>query len=127
MGSILYYGRDVYPTILKALWTIADKQSYLNEATPNVTKQLLGYCATRPDEKIRYHASDMIFQLHSDTSYLNYHKSRITAGVYFFLGSMPQLFIPILLNGKVHFLCTIIKHAAASAAEAELGTMFINS
>jgi hypothetical protein len=47
-------------------------------------------------------------------------------GGYFFLGSLPQDGDPIRLNGSIQITCTILKLVAASAAEAELGVLFLN-
>ena len=45
----------------------------------------------------------------------------------FFLGSIPQDGQPIKLNGAIHVTCTILKLVASSAAEAELGALFLNA
>ena len=42
------------------------------------------------------------------------------------MGWMPVANEPIKLNGAVHTLCKILKFIAASAAEAELGALFMN-
>eukprot|EP00957_Ditylum_brightwellii_P161549 12300145-Ditylum_brightwellii.AAC.1 len=34
---------------------------------------------------------------------------------------------PIFLNGAIHTISTILKHIAASAAEAKLGSLFLNA
>lgn len=83
--------------------------------------------ATHPDEKIFYHASDMVLNVHSDASYLTAPKARSRAGGHFFLGSLPRNGCPIKLNGAILTLCTILKCVAASAAEAELGALFLNA
>ncbi len=43
------------------------------------------------------------------------------------LGSIPQDGDPLKLNGANHIMCTILKLVAASAAEAELGALFLNA
>ncbi len=80
-----------------------------------------------PDAIIRYHASDMILNVHSDALYLSAPKARSHAGGYSFLGSIPQDGDPIKLNGAIHITCTILKLVAASAAEAKLGALFLNA
>jgi hypothetical protein len=80
-----------------------------------------------PDAIIQYRASDMILKVHSDASYLSAPKARSQAGGYFFLGSLPYNGDPIRLNGAIHITCTILKLVAASAAEAELGALFLNA
>jgi hypothetical protein len=49
------------------------------------------------------------------------------AGGYFFLESISHDGDPIKLNGAIHITCTILKLVAASAAEAELGALFLNA
>jgi hypothetical protein len=70
IGSILYYARTVNLTVLMALSTIASKQSKGTEHTMTKTKQLLDYLATHPNAMVRFHASDMILNIHLDASYL---------------------------------------------------------
>jgi hypothetical protein len=67
-GSILYYARAVDPTVLMPLNDIATEQTKATEKTQAATNQLLDYLATHPDSTIRYHTSDMILHIHSDTS-----------------------------------------------------------
>ena len=71
VGSILYYARAVDLTVLMALSTIASDQSKATEKTEQTVEQLLDYCATHPDATIRYRASNMILNIHSDASYLS--------------------------------------------------------
>jgi hypothetical protein len=77
--------------------------------------------------QIRYRASNMILNVHSDASYRSAPKARSCAGGYFFLGSIPQDSEPIIINGAIHITCTILKIVAASAAEAKLGALFLNA
>ncbi len=69
----------------------------------------------------------MILNVHSNASYLSAPKARSRAGGDFFLGSIPQDNKPIIINGAIHITCTILKLVAASAAEAELGALFLNA
>jgi hypothetical protein len=126
VGSFLYYGRAVDITILKALNSLARQQSKPTEATAKCTDHLLDYLATHPRAVIRYFPSDMILQVHSDASYFNEPDGRSTAGGHYFLGKIPRDNQPIILNGAIYTLCTVLKHIAASAAEAELGALFLN-
>jgi hypothetical protein len=70
-GSVLYYARDVDPAVLMPLNAIATEQTKAMEKTQAATNQMLDYLATHPDATIRYHASDMILHIHSDSSYLS--------------------------------------------------------
>ena len=68
----------------------------------------------------------MILNIHSDASYLSESRARSRAAGHYFLGSIPDKNKPIQLNGAVHSLCQILKFVAASAAEAELGALYLN-
>ena len=69
----------------------------------------------------------MILNVHSDASYLKASRSRSRAGGYFYLGSLPKNGKPIKLNGNMTITSAILKLVAASAAEAELGALFLNA
>ncbi len=70
VGSILYYARAVDITVLMALISIASKQTRGTINMMAKAKQLLDYLATHPDVTIWFQASDMILNIHSDTSLL---------------------------------------------------------
>jgi hypothetical protein len=110
-----------------ALSEISSQQSALTENTMKRINQFLDYMWTHPDAIIWYRASDMILNVHSDVSYLSAPKARSRVGGYFFLGSLLHDGDPIKLNGAIHVTCTILKLVAASAAEAELGALFLNA
>ena len=110
-----------------ALSAIAAQQSAPTEETLARVNQFLDYMWTHPDAKIRNRASNMILSVHSDASYLSAPKARSCTGGYFFLGSIPRDAKPIIINGAIHITCTILKLVAASAAEAELGALFLNA
>ena len=74
--------------------------------------------ATHPHSVIQLYASDMILNVHSDASYLTAPKARSRASGNFFLGSIPENNKPITLNGPIHYLCSVLKFVASSAAEA---------
>jgi hypothetical protein len=126
VGSILFYARAVDMTFLVGLNTIATEQAAATGKTVQNAKDLLDYAATNPNAKIRYWASDMILQIHSDASYLSEPKAKSRASGHYFLGWLPVDGQPIKLNGAIFTLCTILKFVAASAAESELGALFLN-
>jgi hypothetical protein len=78
------------------------------------------------DAKIRFYASDMIMNIHSDMSYLSESKARSRACGHFFIGWAPVDGQPIKLNGEFYTNSVISKFVVASAAEAELGALFYN-
>jgi len=127
VGSILYYARAVDMTVLMALSSIAVEQTKATEKTLGRCLQQLDYLASNLEAKVRYHASDMIMNIHSDTSYLSETNARSRACGHFFMGWMPKNGEPIKLNGAFYVNTTILRFLVASAAEAELGALFHNS
>jgi hypothetical protein len=79
-GTLLYYARAVDPTLIIPINILASEQSNATEVTADKVIKLLNYCNTHPETKIRYHASDMILQNHSDASYLSENESKSRAG-----------------------------------------------
>ena len=58
-------------TVIPALSSIASEQASATENTEKKCTQLLDYLATHDKDRIRYHASDMVLNIHYDTSYLS--------------------------------------------------------
>jgi hypothetical protein len=113
-------------TLLMALSTIAKSQAKPTENTMARCIQLLDYLVTHADTKIRFYASDMIMNIHSDASYLSGSKARSRACSHFFMGWKPVDGKPIKLNAVFYTNSIILKFVVASAAEAKLGALFHN-
>lgn len=126
VGSLLFYARAVDNTILVGLSAIASEQTNATQLTKKRCDQLLDYCATHPNAVVRYRASSMVLNIHSDASYLSETKARSRIAGHFFLGDVPTNNKPIKLNGAIYVFCGILKFVVASAAEAELGGLFLN-
>jgi len=134
IGTMLYYGRAVDPTVLAAIGTIGAEQSQATASTAKDVVKLLNYLATHPDATIRCHASGMVLHVHSDASYLSASKARSVAGGHFFLSNMPAdpnrtpqpTDIQPPNNGAILTVSTIMKPVLSSAAEAEFGALFFN-
>ena len=109
-----------------ALSSIAIEQSKGTTNTMEKEKQLLDYLDTYPDATIRFRASDMIMNVHSDASYLSESDTRSRACSHFFIGWSPKDGDPIKLNGAFFTLCAILWFVIRLAAEAELGALFLN-
>jgi hypothetical protein len=124
-GSVLYYAREVDPTVLMPLNDISTEQTKATEKTQSTTNQMLVYLATHPDATIRYHASDMILHIHSDASYLSVSNARSCLGGLFFLGNKPPE--QETLNGSILNVAAVIKNVVAPAAESEVGPCFHNA
>ena len=125
IGTFLYYGRAVDGTMLTALSTIASAQANPTMDTMTKTKAFLDYAATNPDAILTYRASDMVLGIHSDASYLSEPGARSRAGGHFFMSNNEE--VPSSSNGAVLNVAKIIKAVMSSAAEAELGALYINA
>jgi hypothetical protein len=66
----------------------------------------------------------MVLVIHSDTSYMSKPKTRSQAGGHMFMAGKEE--IPTN-NGAVLNILQIIRALMSSAAEAKLGTLFINA
>jgi hypothetical protein len=101
--------------------TIATTARTLEQCT-----QMLDYLAHNADAKVRFHASDMIMNIHLDASYLSKAKARSQTCGHFFMGWMPKNSNPIKINGAIHVSANILRFMVASTAEAELGDLYHN-
>ena len=124
IGTFLFYGRAVDPTLLTALSELSSAQATATDATERACQQFLDYCASHPDGAICYQASDMILKLHSDSSYLNAVGTRSRQGGHLYLGNKSE---PDILNGADLNLAAIMKMVLSSAAEAKFGALFHNT
>jgi hypothetical protein len=123
-GKFLYVGRAVYSTLLTPLSSIASQQAAPTEQTEKKAKQMLDYIASQDEPILTYNASDMVLAVHSDAGYLNEPNARSRAGGHFFLSNNDP-FPPN--NGAILNIAQIIKSVMSSAAEAELGALYINA
>jgi hypothetical protein len=86
--------------------------------------QFLDYATTQDNAILTYKASNMILAIHSNASYLSEPKARSQAGGHMFMAGDNEILIN---NGAVLNISQIIKSVMSSAAEAELGALFINA
>jgi hypothetical protein len=123
--ALLYYARAVDSTLIMPINVLASEQSNATEITADKVIQLINYCNTHPETKIRYHASDMILQIHSDASYLSENEAKSRVGGFFYMGNTNKN-DKKLTNGEILIVGKVFKHVMSSAAEAEIGAVFIN-
>eukprot|EP00804_Cyclotella_cryptica_P010234 CCRYP_016712-RA/>CCRYP_016712-RA protein AED:0.36 eAED:0.34 QI:0/0/0/1/1/1/2/0/386 len=124
IGVFLYYARAVDCTMLTALSSLATQQANPTQTTLHRIHHFLDYAMTHQNAVVTYRASNMILAAHSDASYLSETKARSRAGGHFFLtenDAVPRN------NGAILTLAQIIKSVMSSAAEAELGALYINA
>ena len=122
-GKFLFYARAIDNTMLHALNDITTATVNGTEATLAATKYFLNYAACNPNAKILYRASGMVLQSHSDAAYLVAPQSRSRMGGFHFLGSHDRT----EFNGPILVLAKIIRNVMSSAAEAEIGALYMNA
>ena len=124
VGAPHYYARAVDNKILTALNAIAARQVNATETTEQTVNHLLDYCSSYPNDGITYHASKMILCAHSDAGSSNETNGRSRAGAHIFLfdnSSRPPW------NGPILSIAQILKFVLSSAAEAELGALYVTA
>jgi hypothetical protein len=125
-GTLLYYARAVDPTLIMPINVLASEQTKATSDKADKVIKLLNYCTTHPATKIRYHASDMILNIHSDASYLSEREAKSRAEGFFYMGSSADT-ANRLTKWAILIISTVLKHVMSSAAEAEIGAVFINA
>eukprot|EP00957_Ditylum_brightwellii_P161547 12299974-Ditylum_brightwellii.AAC.1 len=96
--------------MLASINSIAAQQAAPTKQTAAAIVKLLNYAATHPNAVVRYHASGMVLQIHSDASYMSEPKARSHAGGHFFMSeevnnpaTAQEDEVPT--NGLVHAIC----------------------
>jgi hypothetical protein len=110
--------------LLVALNAIGMQQSAATQQTQQAIDQLLDYVATYPNDGIIYRSSEMVLAAHLDAGFNNESKGRSRAGAHIFLSEdepEPKW------NGPILTIAQIIKFVMSSAAEAELGALYITA
>ncbi len=98
------------------------QQANPTQNTKKIVHQILNYATTHPDAIITYQASDMVLAGHSNASYLLETNACSRAGEHFFMSNDNA--IPSI-NGAILAILQIIKAVMSSAAEAEIGALYI--
>ena len=107
--------------------TLGSKQAKATAYTLKSTEKLLDYLAIHQNATLGYYTSAMVSNIHSDESYASERGANSRAVGHYFLGWLPRNNAPIRLNRAIYTLCNIMKFVASSAAEAELGALFMNA
>ena len=90
--------------------------------TEEAQQFFLNYCATNPDASIVYYASDMIIRGDTDAAYLVASKVRSRNAAYIFMNNKDR--DNQIINGPIMVIARILKMVVASAAEAEVVSLF---
>ena len=108
--------------MLTTLSAIASEQASPTENAIKKARKFMDYAATHPGAILTYRNSDMLLAVHSDTFYLSKPKDCSHAGGHFFFA----IDAPILANnGAALNTANLIKTVMSSAAEAEMGAIFL--
>ena len=107
-----------------ALNDLAAAQSTAKQSTKDALTQLLDYLSTHSNTKIRNYESPMMFQIHSDKSYILALKWRDRSAAFFFLSNNPAQSDQAKLNGAIRVLDKIIKRVVGSVSESEIASAF---
>jgi hypothetical protein len=121
IGTLLYYGCTVNPTLLTALSSIAERQANGTTAFAKSCQQLLDYVGTHLNASICYKACDMILAVHTNASYLSEQEGKSRASAHFYLTNNGN---EEFNNGAILTLSSIIKHIMSSSSKVELATLF---
>jgi hypothetical protein len=70
-----------------------------------------------PEATLHYHASTMILNIHSDTSYLSKREAKSWEGGLLYMGSNTDK-TNKLTNGEILIISAVLKHVISLAAEA---------
>ena len=87
-------------------------------------KKFLDFMATQEEAILTYHSSKMVLAIHSDLLYFSEPKARSRARGHMFMAGNEE--IPFN-NGAILNISQKIRAVMSSAAEAELGALFINA
>ena len=99
VGKFLYYGRAVDPQMLQTLSVLALKQVGGAQTTVAAMTHFLNFCATYPNARLRYTASEMVLRVESDASYLTEPGAHSRGGGHHYLGNHADS--PAFFNGAI--------------------------
>jgi len=123
-GKFNWYARGVDGTLLTPISALSAQQAKPTQSMMKRVKQFLDYAATQEPAVTTYHASDMVLAIPSDAGYLNEEGARSCVGVHHFLSENVD---NPSNNGAIYNEASIIKLVTSSAAEAEIGALYINA
>ena len=118
IGTLLYYARVVDPTMCTAIHELGSIQSAPTQNDMVKLDRLLQYASTHRNNGIRFYASNMVYNMLSDASYLCRPRTRSVYGLVAYLGQDEWI------NGPVYCASKMISCVVASVAEAELAGGF---
>ena len=85
---------------------------------------LQNYAASHPISVVRYKVSDMILQIHADSSQLSFRRAYIRSCGYHYLSDTSD---DPPNNRSISTICKIVGNVMKSAAEEKIGSTYINA
>ena len=129
VGTMIYYARSVYPTMLKAIKFFSQLQSRPTRDTEEKARMSLDYATMYPNEILSYKSSDMVLHVDSDATYLTMPEARSCYADRFYLSDWTSL-SPIKpnqeRNAPIHTECKTIRNIVSSTTEVETYGIFNN-
>ncbi len=125
IGTFLWYSRAVDSTMQVTLSAIAADQNKATEKMKAAVNQFLDYAATNPNAIMQFHKSNMKLWIHSDASYLNEPEAHSQIRGHFYLGN--NMNETDVCNGAININTTVSDVVISSAAESEVGALFLNT
>ena len=119
VGTFLYYGRAVDPTILVTLNEIGSSQSKPTDENEDQLDISMDYLHTYQNGVLRYQSGTMKLKVESDASYLSVRGAKSRIAGHFYLEASKGNRIRNTENAPILTECSILKNVVCSAAEAE--------
>ena len=124
LGTLLYYFHNINNKILVGLSAIGAQQSAATKKNTAAIDQILDHVATYTNNGITHRTIDIVLAAHSYDGFNKDSKSWSHAGDHIFLSEDTQT---PKWNGAVLTIAQIIKFVMLSAAEAEIGALYITA
>ena len=125
LGKFQCHARAVDPTMCHILSVLGSAQAKATQQTMEDMEHFLDHAACNPDASLTLTGCDMTLHVESDAAFLTEPKARSRASGHFYLGNAEGNFQ--ILNAHIHIISKVIKSVVSSAAESELGALFINA
>ena len=122
IGCALWVARMTDSPILTAVSNLTTELADRRNSILPKMDRILGHMMKYPDNKVRFHASDMKYIVFGDISHNSVSKGRSRAGGLGYFGWAEDL---QRLNGAVFLMSSILDVVTASAAEGEYGAAYM--
>ena len=122
IGCCMWVSRMTNSPTLTAVSNLTTELAARRRSILPKIDRIIGHLKQFPDNKIRFHASDMLYIVFGDVSHNSVSKGRSRAGGLGFYGWANNL---QRLNGAVFMMSSVLDVVTASAAEGEYGAAYM--